>query len=79
MDLSEVGLGPFTVVFSRKPKTEEMAVHFDVMPLSAQHRSQRTNPRLWVEGALALSTMAILGRRFRRTTDKGRLQAAALG
>ena len=67
MDLSEFGLGPFTVVFSSKPKTEEMAVHFDVMPLSAERQPQRTNPRLWVEGALALSAMAILSRRLRRT------------
>jgi hypothetical protein len=67
MDLSEFGLGPFTVVFSSEPKTETMAVHFDVMPLSAQQQPQRTNPRLWVEGALALSTMAILGRRLLRT------------
>jgi hypothetical protein len=67
MDLSEFGLGPFTVVFSSKPETETMAVHFDVMPLSAQQQAQRTNPRLWVEAALALSTIAILGRVFRRT------------
>jgi hypothetical protein len=44
-----------------------MSVHFDVMPLSAQQQAQRTNPRLWVEAALALSTIAILGRVFRRT------------
>jgi CubicO group peptidase (beta-lactamase class C family) len=67
MDLSEFGLGPFTVVFSSKPKSETMSVHFDVMPLSAQQQAQRTNPRLWVEAALALSTIAILGRVFRRT------------
>ena len=42
MDLSEFGLGPFMVVFSSKPKTEAMAVHFDVMPLSARRRPQRT-------------------------------------
>jgi hypothetical protein len=67
MDLSEFGLGPFTVVFSREPKTGTMAVHFDVMPLSAQQQPQRTNPRLWVEGALALSAIAILSRKLRRT------------
>ncbi len=66
MDLSEFGLGPFTVVFSRVSETETMAVHFDVMPLSAHRRPQSTNPRLWVKGALAISTMAILGRSFRR-------------
>jgi hypothetical protein len=70
MDLSEVGQSPFTVVFSRQLKTETMAVHFDVMPLSAQQQPQRTNPRLWVEGALALSAMAILGRRFREVRRK---------
>ena len=63
---SEFGLGPFTVVFSRVSETETMAVHFDVMPLSAHRRPQSTNPRLWVKGALAISTMAILGRSFRR-------------
>jgi hypothetical protein len=67
MDLSEFGLGPFTVVFSREPETKTMAAHFDVMPLSAQRRPQRTNPKRWVEGALAVSTMALLGRRSRRT------------
>ena len=68
MDLSEFGLGLFTVVFSSKPETETMAVHFDVMPLSAQQQPQRTNPRLWVKGALALSTGAILGRRLTQGT-----------
>ncbi len=72
MDLSEFGLGPFTVAFSRQPQTETMAVHFDVMPLSAQQQPPSTNPRLWVEGALALSTMAILGRRFRKVRRKRR-------
>jgi hypothetical protein len=47
-----------------------MAVHFDVMPLSAQRQPQRTNPRLWVEAVLALSTAAILGRRFRKVRRK---------
>jgi CubicO group peptidase (beta-lactamase class C family) len=70
MDLSDVGQGPFTVVFSRLPKTETMAVHFDVMPLSAQQQSPRTNPRLWVEGTLALSAVAILGRSFRKVRRK---------
>ena len=56
---------PFAVVFSSKPEEETMAVHFDVMPLSTQRQMKRTNPRLWVEGALVLSTVAILSRRLR--------------
>jgi hypothetical protein len=67
MDLAEFGLGPFTVVFSREPETGTMAAHFDVMPLSAYKKPAAANPRLWVEGALAVSAMAIIGRRFRRT------------
>jgi CubicO group peptidase (beta-lactamase class C family) len=70
MDLSEFGLGPFTVVFSSKPETETMAVHFDVMPVSAYGKSAATNPRLWADAAIALSSMAILGRRFRRVRRK---------
>jgi hypothetical protein len=70
MDFSEFGLGPSTVVFSSKPETGRMAVHFDVMPLSAHQRPESANPRLWVEGALAISTMAILGRRFRRMRSR---------
>jgi CubicO group peptidase (beta-lactamase class C family) len=72
MDLSEFGLGPFTVVFSSTPETGRMAVHFDVMPLSAHQQPESANPRLWVEGALAISTMAILGRRFRRMRSRAR-------
>ena len=79
MDLSDFGLGPFTVVFSRESDTQTKAVHFDVMPVSAYKKTAATNPRLWVEGALVFSTMAILSRRLRRTTDEGRLQSAALG
>ena len=73
IDLSDFGLGPFTVVFSRESDTQTKAVHFDVMPVSAYKKTAATNPRLWVEGALVFSTMAILSRRLRRTTDEGPL------
>jgi hypothetical protein len=67
IDFSESGLGTFPVVFSREPEKGTTAVHFDVMPLSAQKRSATTNPRLWVEGAFAVGITAVLGRRLRTT------------
>jgi CubicO group peptidase (beta-lactamase class C family) len=67
IDLSEFGFGTFPVVFSREPDTATTAVHFDVMPLTAQKRPATTNPRLWVEGAVALGTAAVLSRRLRTT------------
>ena len=45
-----------------------MAVHFELMPLTAYRRPQRTNPRRWVEGSLAAAGAAAgaaaLGRRL---------------
>jgi CubicO group peptidase (beta-lactamase class C family) len=67
IDFSEFGFGTFPVVFSREPDTATTAVHFDVMPLTAHKRPATTNPRLWVEGAVALGTAAVLGRRLRTT------------
>jgi hypothetical protein len=64
IDFSKFGLGAFSVVFSREPETGTTAVHFDVMPLTAQKRPATTNPRLWVECAVAVGTAAILGRRL---------------
>jgi hypothetical protein len=67
IDFSEFGFGTFPIVFSREPETRTTAVHFGLMPLTAQKRSATTNPRLWVEGAVALGTAAVLGRRLRTT------------
>ena len=67
IDFSEFGFGTFPVVFSRAPETGTTAVHFGLMPLTAQKRPPATNPRLWVEGAVALGTAAVLGRRLRTT------------
>ncbi|MFZ2175994.1 MAG: serine hydrolase domain-containing protein [Rhodococcus sp. (in: high G+C Gram-positive bacteria)] len=60
------GLGSFRVVFSRDPENGTRAVHFDIMPLSAEKRPASTNPRLWAEGAVAVAAAAILGRRRTR-------------
>ena len=62
IDFSEFGLGTSPVVFSREPETGKMAVHFGLMPLSAYRRPQSSNPRLWVEGAVAVAAAAVLGR-----------------
>jgi hypothetical protein len=56
---SEDGLGISRVIFSHE------SVHFDVMPLSAHKRPATTNPRRWVEGAVAVGVTALLGRRLR--------------
>jgi CubicO group peptidase (beta-lactamase class C family) len=65
IDFSEFGFGTFPVVFSREPETGTMAIHFELMPLSAHKRPRGSNPRLWVEGAVAVAAAAILGRRLR--------------
>ncbi|HEU0213109.1 MAG TPA: serine hydrolase domain-containing protein [Jiangellaceae bacterium] len=59
IDLSEFGLGALRVVFSREPEGGTTAVHLDVMPLSALKRPTVTNPRPWVEGALAVAATAV--------------------
>jgi Beta-lactamase len=38
IDFSEFGFGTFPVVFSREPETGTMAIHFELMPLSAHKR-----------------------------------------
>ena len=65
IDFSELGLGNVQVLFSRGRETGAMAVHFGLMPLSAYRRPRSSNPRLWVEGAIALATTAVLGRSLR--------------
>lgn len=66
VDLSPYGIGSPRVVFSRDPQTETMAVHLDVMPLSAYKRPAATNPRKWLAAGLAAATTATLARRARR-------------
>jgi CubicO group peptidase (beta-lactamase class C family) len=44
IDLSEHGLGSLRVVFGTAPETGAMAVHLDVMPLSAQKRRRTNGP-----------------------------------
>ena len=58
MDLSDFGLGPFTVVFSREPKTQTTAVHFDVMPVSRVQEDSDHEPEA-------------VGRRGTRPLDHG--------
>jgi CubicO group peptidase (beta-lactamase class C family) len=67
LDFSDLGLGTFPVVFSRDRETGTMAVHFEVMPLSAHMRSEKTNPRRWVTGIGALAATGILARRMSST------------
>jgi CubicO group peptidase (beta-lactamase class C family) len=72
IDLSEFGLGTIRIAFGGDPETGTMAVHLDVMPMSAQKRPERTNPRLWAEGAVAVATTAVLSRRLRGTRRHNR-------
>jgi CubicO group peptidase (beta-lactamase class C family) len=67
IDLAEFGIGTGRVLFSREPGVGTTAMHLDLAPLSLQKRSTTTNPRLWVAGALAAATTAIIsGRRGAR-------------
>ena len=67
IDASAFGFDTFPVVFSRDPRTGVMALHLDLMPLSAYKHPAGTNPRLWVEGAGAAAATALLGRRLVRS------------
>jgi len=67
IDLSELGLGTIRVVFGRDPERGTMAVHLDVMPVSAFKRSAAANPRLWTQGAVAVGATSLLGRRRLRS------------
>jgi CubicO group peptidase (beta-lactamase class C family) len=66
MDLSEFGLGTARVVFSREPGGRISEVHIDFFLSSLEKRSAATNPRLWVNGALAMAMTAIAVRRRSR-------------
>jgi CubicO group peptidase (beta-lactamase class C family) len=67
IDLSGLGAGTSSVVFSREPGGEVTALHLGFMPMSFQKRPNVRNPRSWVTGALAVTTMAIAVRWHRAT------------
>ncbi len=69
IDLSESGTSTGRVVFSHEPGTGTTALHLDVMPVSLPKQPARTNPRLWMTGALgalAAATTATAVRRHSR-------------
>jgi hypothetical protein len=63
MDLSEFGLGTARVVFSREPGGGISELHIDFFLPSLEQRSAATNPRLWVNAAVAVAMTAIAIRR----------------
>lgn len=68
LDLSDFDLGSIRLAFSRDAGAKCSAVHMDVMPLSAQRRPGRQNPRRWAQAAAALAAAALVGRVWRRRT-----------
>jgi len=70
IDLSAFGIGTGRVVFSREPDLGVTAVHLDLLPLSAYKQPALTNPRLWVTGALATGTAAIVARGLRAASRR---------
>jgi CubicO group peptidase (beta-lactamase class C family) len=66
MDLSEFGLGTARVVFSREPGGGISEVHIDFFLPTLEKRSAATNPRLWVNAAVAVAMTAIAVRRHHR-------------
>ncbi len=52
------GIGTGRVIFSREPGVGTTALHLDFAPLSFQKETARTNPRLWVTGALGALAVA---------------------
>jgi hypothetical protein len=68
MDLSEFGLGTARVVFSRDPGGGISEVHIDSFLPSLEKRSAATNPRLWVNAAVAVAMTAIAVRRHAADT-----------
>jgi len=65
IDLSEFGIGTGRVILSREPGAGTTAVHLDLVPMSLQKRPATSNPRLWLNGALAVAATAIAVRRRR--------------
>jgi len=71
IDLSPLGAGPSRVVFSRDHDGHVAALHLTLVPMTFVKRPDATNPRPWVDGALAVGAAATLvgrvarGRRLR--------------
>jgi hypothetical protein len=65
MDLSEFGLGTARVVFSPEPGDGISELHIDFFLPSLEQRSAATNPRLWVNAAVAVAMTATAVRRHR--------------
>jgi hypothetical protein len=76
IDLPGFGSGTSPVVFSRDPGGHVTAMHLGVQPLSFRKRPDAQNPRPWVAGALAASTVALAAghrqRAYRGVAIKGR-------
>jgi hypothetical protein len=65
VDLSGVGPGTASVVFSRHSDGEVIALHLGLTPMSFTKRPDVRNPRPWVVGALVAGTIAMAVRRRR--------------
>jgi hypothetical protein len=65
MDLSEFGLGTARVVFSPEPGGGISELHIDFFLPSLEQRLAATNPRLWVNAAVAVAMTATAVRRHR--------------
>jgi CubicO group peptidase (beta-lactamase class C family) len=69
IEFSAFGMAPIPlqVVFSRDPSNgTTTAVHLDLQLVSAPKQSERTSPRRWATGALALATTGIAVRTITR-------------
>ncbi|MGZ4668057.1 MAG: serine hydrolase domain-containing protein [Blastococcus sp.] len=77
LDFSEFGMGRMRLVFGRAPDGRTTAVHFDLMPVSAERRPAGTNPRRWLGGATALATATAVAVRARRRPVPARVGRAA--
>ncbi len=60
VDLSRLGAGPSRVVFSRDTAGRVSALHLTLVPMSFVRRPNATNPRPWVDAALAVGAAATL-------------------
>lgn len=65
LDLSRFDIGTARVVFSRDTGSRVTAVHFDLLPMSADKRPELANPRRWAEIAVVVATLATIGRASR--------------
>jgi hypothetical protein len=70
VDLSELGAGTPTVVFSRARDGTVTALHIGLNPMSLQKRPDTRNPRLWAKGALLVGAAALVFRRRARSPGR---------